>query len=457
MTIGKLWIVCVCMIGISLLDTQTKTYAQSPVKIKKQLRITPKVGNNYDLGIRLLPSEEEQEHGNAVPVLLRMVYEQERFMNDAYPKLRGFSEIDMNDPQWKDFNFNRFAEQIIRAGSMSYADWQYPLRSERPYEILIPDIQSQRILVGRGMTVWIRQQLSQGKTDKAIQGIEAQLACGRHCAATPFIVCHLVGFSIANMGFDNLELAIQSGDCPNMYWALATLPPTLQDLGSVVRWELWASPARLNEPLPAIGSNQWGPVANKFIDLYSEASSERYSREEGEALQNKIELLAKNELSMKFGFADDEVQRMTKEERIMRWIYLQYLQFRSQVEPLAFQSSKQIIATKIKIEAASKDLFAATGAKSSPFPVDLPQGMLACRIFERRAKFIQAIEAIRDYAGRNNGDLPAKLEDLHLQAPYDPFTEQPFIYSLTGNKAQLSQVSIDGIPGTVFDYELTVK
>lgn len=57
MTIGKLWIVCVCMIGISLLDTQTKTYAQSPVKIKKQLRITPKVGNNYDLGIRLLPSE----------------------------------------------------------------------------------------------------------------------------------------------------------------------------------------------------------------------------------------------------------------------------------------------------------------------------------------------------------------------------------------------------------------
>lgn len=365
--------------------------------------------------------------------------------------------MDLKDSQWKDFYFDRFAEQIIRAGSMSHADWQYPLRSERPYVILLPDIQSQRQLAGRGMTAWIRQQLSQGKTEKALQGIKAQLACGRHCAATPVVVCHLVGLAIANMGFDNLELAIQSSDCPNMYWALASLPPTLQDIGPMVRWELWAAPTRLSEPIPAIGNDQWIQIANRFVDLYSESSDTRYSQEEGEALQKKMDFLANQELSTTFGFSGDEVQRMTKEERIMRWIYLHYLQFRSQVEPLAFQSPKEIIAVKRNVDAASQKLLTETGAKSSPYPIAIPQGILACRNFERRAKFLQTIEAIRDYAGRNNGSLPAKLDDLQLPAPNDPFTNQPFRYELSGKSARLSQEKIDGFSGTKWDYELTAK
>ncbi len=106
--------------------------------------------------------------------------------------------MDLDDERWKEFHFDRFAEQIIRAGSMSFADWQYPIRSERPYSILLPDIQSQRQLVGRGMTAWIRQQLAKEEMGKALEGIRAQLACGRHCAATPIVVCSLVGLSLAN-------------------------------------------------------------------------------------------------------------------------------------------------------------------------------------------------------------------------------------------------------------------
>lgn len=457
MTMLKMAFTWVCVLGVSLLDAPLRAIAQPPESTKKQLQISPQTAKDYDSGFRLIPSEAEQEQGNAVPVLLRMVYEQQSFMKDVYPRLHEFAEMDIKDPKWKDFYFDRFAEQIIRAGSMSHADWQYPLRSERPYLILLPDIQSQRQLVGRGMTAWIRQQLSQGKTDKALQGIKAQLGCGRHCAATPVVVCHLVGLAIANSGLDNLELAIQSGDCPNMYWALATLPPTLQDLGPMVRWELWAAPTRLSEPLPAIGSRDWELIANKFVELYREASGSTYTREEGETLQKKMEILAKDQLSKEFGFSVDELERMAKEERIMRWIYLRYLQFRSHVEPLASQSPKQIIAAKRNIEAANEKLLTESGAKSSPYPIMLPQGILACRNFERRTKFIQTIEAIRDYASRNNGALPAKLDDLHLPAPNDPFTEQLFIYELRGERARLSQEKIDGFSGAIFDYELTAK
>lgn len=457
MTMLKLAFTCVFMLGVTLAGAPLSALAQQPESAKKQFQISPKIANDYDSSFRLLASEAEQEQGNAVPVLLRMVYEQQPFMTDLYPRLHEFAEMDISDPKWKDFYFDRFAEQIIRAGSMSHADWQYPLRSERPYLILLPDIQSQRLLVGRGMTAWIRQQLSQGKTDKALQGIKAQFGCSRHCAATPIVICHLVGLAIANYGFDNLELVIQAGECPNMYWALATLPPTLQDLGPMVRWELGATLTRLSEPLPSIGNDKWVQISNRFIDLYSEASNTRYTREEGEALQKKMDLLAKDQLAKEFGFTVEDVERMTKDERIMRWLYLRYLQFRSNVEPLAYQSPKQIIAAKRTIEATNEKLLRESGAKSSPYPVMLPQGVLACRNFERRAKFLQTIEAIRDYAGQNNGTLPTKLDDLHLAAPNDPFTEQPFVYELRGKTARLSQAKIDGFSGVTCDYELTAK
>lgn len=457
MTMVKFAFACVFMLGVTLAGTPMSALAQQSESVKKQLQITPKIANDYDSSFRLLASEAEQEQGNAVPVLLRMVYEQQSFMKDLYHKLHEYAEMDLKDPKWKDFYFDRFAEQIIRAGSMSHADWQYPLRSERPYLIGLPDIQSQRQLVDRGMTAWIRQQLSQGKTDKALQGIKAQFGCSRHCAATPIVICHLVGLSIANSGFDNLELATRADDCPNMYWALATLPPTLQDLGPMVRWELWATPTRLSEPLPSIGNDQWIQIANRFVELYSDTTAARYTQEEGEALQKKMDLLAKDQLAKEFDFPAEDVERMTKEERIMRWLYLRYLQFRSNVEPLANQSPKQIMAAKRTIEATNEKLLAESGAKSSPYPIMLPQGVLACRNFERRAKFLQTVEAIRDYAGRNNGALPAKLDDLHLTAPNDPFTEQPFAYELKGKTARLSQAKIDGFSGVTFDYELTAK
>lgn len=448
---------CIFILGVTLAGTPRSALAQQSESVKKQLQISPKIANDHDSSFRLLASEEEQEQGNAVPVLLRMVYEQQPFMKDLYPRLHEFAEMDNSDPKWKDFYFDLFAEHIIRSGSMSHADWQYPLRSERPYLILLPDMQSQRQLVGKGMTAWIRQQLAQGKTDKALQGIKAQFGCSRHCAATPIVICHLVGLAIANSGFDNLELVIQAGECPNMYWALATLPPTLQDLGPMVRWELSATPTRLSEPLPSIGNDQWIQISNRFIDLFSEASNIRYTREEGEALQKKMDLLSKDQLEKEFGFAVEDVERMMKEERIMRWLYLHYLRFRSNVEPLAYQSPKQIIAAKRTIEANNEKLLRESGAKSSPYPVMLPHGVLACRNFERRAKFLQTIEAIRDYAGRNNGTLPAKLDDLHLAAPKDPFTEQPFDYELRGKTARLSQAKIDGFSGVTCDYELTAK
>ncbi len=445
-----------CLIGIAIFGLPARSLAQQETINKKQLKLPPQAAKEFESHFHLLPTEDEQEPGNAVPVLLRMVYEQQTFMKDVYPILHEYVEMNVADPRFKEFYFARFAEQINRAGSMSFADWQYPIRGNRPYSILLPDIQSQRLLVGRGMTAWIRLLLSNGELDEALKCIKGQLGCSRHCADTPIVVCHLVGMAIANMAFDNLELAIQSGKCSNMYWSLAALPPTLQDLGPMVRWELWAT-LSMNEPLPPIGDKEWVQIAKKFVELVAESSEERYTQDEGAKLQDRMQQLAKQQLPEALGFTDAEIKQMSSEELIMRWVYMQYCRLRTQIEPLAFQSPTQIIAAKSKIEAENKALLESTGAKSSPFPTLLPHGILVCRNFERRVKFLQTIESLRDYASKHDGRLPARLADLHLPAPNDPFTEKPFEYELKGTTARIRQTAIGGHNSTLYDYELTTS
>jgi hypothetical protein len=459
----RMTLMAACLIfGVVIPESQTRLFAQEESTIRRQLKLSPQPAKDAAAIYHLLPSEEEQEPGNAVPVLLRIIQEQQPFMKDVYPKLNEYAEMDVADPKLHELRYDSFAKQIIRAGSMSFADWEYPLRSDRPGLILLPDLQSQRQLVVRGMTAWIKQRLSKEETTEALHGIQAQLGVGRHCAATPIIICHLVGLSIANSAFDNLELAIQVDDMPNMYWALAALPPTLQDLGPTVRWELWATSTRLNEPLPAVGDESWTVIAHRFVEHFAELSSERYSDEEAKAIMSNIERLAKEALPKSLGFTEAEIQQMSSEERVMRWIYLQYCRLRTQIEPLTYQSPQQILAVKNMVELESKELLAATGAKSSPYPMVLPQGILSCRNFERRVKFLQTIESLRHHASKRTGGFPASLDELELQAPDDPFTGKPFIYESDGKIARLRQDEIEGLTKgmfsqKVYNYELTTK
>lgn len=99
-----------------------------------------------------------------------------------------------------------------------------------------------------------------------------------------------------------------------------------------------------------------------------------------------------------------------------------------------------------------------TGALVLPYPAaSLAQTILTCRNFERRVKLLQTLEAIRDYSNQRNGELPASLEHLRLPAPSDPFTGQPFQYSLSKETARLSQAVIEGGGTMTYEYELKIE
>ena len=58
---------------------------------------------------------------------------------------------------------------------------------------------------------------------------------------------------------------------------------------------------------------------------------------------------------------------------------------------------------------------------------------------DRQLAAMTAVEAIRSYAAANDGNLPAKLEDITATpVPDNPTTGLPFDYGVNGDTATLS-------------------
>jgi hypothetical protein len=66
--------------------------------------------------------------------------------------------------------------------------------------------------------------------------------------------------------------------------------------------------------------------------------------------------------------------------------------------------------------------------------LDISNGFIR-RAWELEQKFamLRVVEAIRDWSGRNDGKLPASLDDLTLPIPEDCLTNKPFRYELSAD------------------------
>ncbi|MBL8892089.1 MAG: hypothetical protein JNL67_19090 [Planctomycetaceae bacterium] len=427
--------------------------------IERELVIHPKKISENQLETRLIPRAANQEPGNAVPVLLRMTYEQNNWMNKELPKLTPeLAERAPSDAELQAFRFDSFARQIIRAGNMNQANWEYPIHSSKPYEVLLPDVQVMRQFLGWGMTVWIKQQIAKQDFEAALTGIQAQLGCARHLSATPVAVCQLIGRSMALQALDNLELLIQqSADGKNMYWALATLPRSLGDLHAMAEWESYAFRKMLpslTEPLPEMGSDRWPLIAGEFIKMMEENNNERYNAAEIQTLTAKLDQVASRFLNEELGWTDQQLQQVTIEERIMRWVIVQRHWFDLQTEQMTVSSIPEALEVYRQINEKCAKIMDETGSKHNAFS-GVAGAIVGCFEFHRRVCFLQTIEAVRDHAARNGGQLPDSLQHLKFPAPLDPFTQQAFEYRKTDNEARISYPTAAGDPNPRRSYRLT--
>ena len=79
---------------------------------------------------------------------------------------------------------------------------------------------------------------------------------------------------------------------------------------------------------------------------------------------------------------------------------------------------------------------------------------------DQRIALLRHVEALRLYAAEHNGTLPAKLSEISVPLPDDPFTGKPFRYEVAGNTAHLRGTPPPGMekdPAYNVHYEVTLQ
>lgn len=420
--------------------------AQSPEQV--DIRLSPQRAVET-AAPRLLPTDPELEEGNAAVVMLRMIWEQQPFMQKGLPQIRELFERPYDDPQIvNEFRFGRFQSQMRRAAYMRDAEWEYPLDEEPLVAILLPDVQGFRDFVGRGMSLWVGQQIAKGDLDAAREGILVQLACGRHIARTPLVINHMVATAIAEMALTKAELLVQQPGSPNLYWALATLPDHLGDTRAVVQWESQFIPGSLpslSQGIPEEGDERWKQVAAEFWEMSSVETGKRLSASEATSLQTRLKEIAEQERDAYPRLAERNFDNMSDEEIAMRWVLAASDRLSRETEHAYTLPPALALAKLQKVETTIAENSKRTGMPPAVFVAQPVNVYLSLHRFDRRVKFLQTVEAIRDYAGHHDGQLPPALDDMELPAPDDPLTREPFEYSVDGSTATLRMAPLEGI------------
>ena len=431
---------CTCLVG------QESTSSKLNFSIHPQP--IPKLQNRH----RLLPAESELRDGNAAVVMLRSIWEQQAFMQNVASQISQRMKLPPDSPEIREFPFQSFRREYGRAAYMRTANWYYPFGQQPHVEILLPDVQGLRVLVGQGLYVWSGKQIAEGDLEGARETLLVQLACARHLARTPILVNQLVANHIACLALDRLELLIQQPDSPNLYGALCMLPDELVDHRHAIQWEskaLQHSLPSLTHPYPEVGDERWQKIADEFSNILEMSMEQQLTLTEQGVLMVKLDIAARAELVADGLFTEDEVEKMTHQETISRWGLRQTDLVYGKIETAFSLSPPLAIEKLLRVEKQIRELKTRFDAPALPFPEHPLNDYLALNHFQRRIAMLEVVEAIRDYVATGDGNLPERLSRVqHVALANDPLTGRPFEYEIVGQRAMITTPRIPRVSDT---------
>ena len=440
---------------------QTSSTSEMLIRLNLRPAPAPKPALRY----RLLPELREMNPGNPIQNYMKCMMEQKKFFfdEDTFQNREKLLAMPLKELPAQDLKeYGRYAlSQVDLAARLDNPDWQVLLKLKADgIELLLPEVQQIRSLA-RALEVRYRAEIAQCRFDDAIRTTKTLFAIARHLGEHPTLIGDLVGMAIASITIRNLEEMLEQPGCPNLYWALTNLPCPLISLDKGMDGErvtmAWVF-RDLSDGAPQTKDQLEKFLANadKLLELADKkpdmpgvrawlatrtkdaamVSAARYrlieyglpeERLSGFSAEQVILLDEKRELEVRF---DDDAKTLS----FPFW----------QVEMLAAQ-------TKLKMTPA---LFA---------DLLVPATQAARRAqgrIDQRIALLRHIEALRLHAAEQNGVLPAKLSDIAVPLPVDPFTGKPFRYELAGDTAHLRGTPPPGqenVPVFNIHYEVIVQ
>ncbi len=440
---------------------QTRTNSEMLIRMDVRPAPAPSPALRY----QLLPELNEMNPGNPIQNYMKCMMEQKKFFFDeeAYQNREKLLTIPLKELPAQDLKeYGRYAlSQVDRAARLDNPDWQVLLKLKADgIELLLPEVQQIRSLA-RALQVRFRAEIAQCRFDDAIRTAKTMFAIARHLGEHPTLIGDLVGMAIASMAISHLEEMLEQPGCPNLYWALTNLPSPLISLDKGMDGErvtmAWVF-RDLSDGAPQTKDQLEKFLANadKLLEL-ADKKPDMPGVRAWLATRTKDAAMvsAARHRLIEYGLPEERLSGFSAEQVIL-------LDEKRELEVRFDDDAKTISFPFWQVEMLAAQLkLKKTPALFADLLVPATQAARRAQgRIDQRIALLRHIEALRLHAAEQKGALPAKLSEVAVPLPVDPFTGKPFRYELVGNTAHVRGTSPPGqenVPVFNIHYEITME
>ncbi len=417
---------------------QTSTTSEMVIRLNVRPMPAPRPALRY----QLLPELKEMNPGNPIQNYMKYMMEEKRFFFDleAFQNREKLLTMPLKElPAQALGEVGRHAlSQADSAARLDTPDWQILLKLKADgIGLLLPEVQQIRGL-SRAIEVRFRAEIAQCRFDDAIRTAKTMFAMSRHLGEHPTLIGDLVGIAIAAVANNGLEEMLEQPGCPNLYWALTSLPSPLIPLekgmdGERVMHQWIFRDLNDSAPMSKDQLNRFVADTDTKLGLGDGTPPNRSVRAWLDArTKDEAMISAGRRRLVEYGLLAERLTRFPADQVIL-------LDEKRELEVRFDDDMKTINLPLWQVEALN-------GQIKSKYPPALFADELVpalrnvrlaqCRV-DQRIALLRHIEAMRLHAAEHNSTLPAKLSDVSVPLPVDPVTGKPFRYEVTGNTAHL--------------------
>jgi hypothetical protein len=435
-------LLCIAALAaFSLLSRADDTVASPETVIT--LTVQPMAAPTPALRYLLLPELKELNPGNPIQGYLRCFTEQSSsYLNkeacERRDQLLSIPSQDLSGQELQDYG--KFdLRQADWAARLDKPDWQILLQLKTEgVSLLLPDLQQMRNLAN-ALKVRFRAEVAMRRFDDALRTAKTLFALSRQLGEHPTFIGDLVGIAVAFVAIGPLEEMLEQPGCPNLYWALTNLPRPFIRLDKGAEGErasIQGELRDLDDSAPMSADRLTRFIAHMDLVLgdgkpVKPGESRLRAWLDARTKDRELVSAARRRLN-ESGLPEERLLRFPADQVILLDQKREYEVRRDDLMKLLSLPSWQIKALggltyqRTKEPAVFADAFVPALHR-----VHHLQGRL-----EQRIALLRHVEALRLYAAEHNA-LPAKLSEISVPLPADPFTGKPFCYELRGSTAHL--------------------
>jgi len=370
---------------------------------------------------------------------------------------------------------------LAMSEDLSWGDRMRDLRGFDSFSYMLPAVPKARRLA-EVLRLKVRHQLNGRDFNAAIVSIQSGIRLAEFVGQGEINIHHLVAIRCAEEMQASIREAISTSGCPNLYWALASIPRPLISTTDCIQWESTdlgrivpaLEDARTEQWTPDTAERKWTQVWNdlaRFSNLTLSLSvtgeilnDPHDSPSSPDSLIEQRSPAARSRL-IAAGISEERLDAMPIKQMLLAdasYIFQEIVEDHAKgfLLPPAIGNSVRD-AAEGRLEGLLK-----RGQEAS-FGTMIARKLLPASIQAERAELtinmrhhrLMTVEAIRMHAAEHRGEFPKHLNSLHLvPAMFDPYNSKPFDYDIaSGNGVQTAPLSATRSHYRSEDQDLTIQ